>query len=127
MADSPFETAALASRAAFQSVFGETVSYTPSGGSLRSVTGIVERRPEAIDYDPDGEGLMREITVHLPDDDTDGVARGSVSLGLDLVTVDGVDWAVVEIMDHSGGMIGLRCTRREPKTLSAADYRIKRS
>ena len=93
--------------------FGESIVYTPRGGSARTVNAIVVRRiPGQLDEAP-SESLAEDIEVHIRNHDTEGVTR--VNLGGDMVTLarrigeTPVELQVYQIIDHDTGMWHLRC------------------
>lgn len=106
------EAFAAAGWAALQAQFGEAVTYTPAGGSGSSVTAVVHREEEReIDS---GDGIWREVVCEVSVGTADVASPG---LG-DQVTFDGVDWAVVERLEQSGGVTRLRVARKSSETRS---------
>ncbi len=65
------DVADLATKAC-QSVFGQAVTYTPSGGSAQSITGIFEAAYEVVDLDAavPVTGTQPMLDVRLDDLDT---------------------------------------------------------
>lgn len=74
--------------------FGEEITYTPSGGSPRSILAIVDRNPpEDIPEAPAGgmqKGIMIEVAnreTSIADDDIGGIGSAEVDTGGDIVTL----------------------------------------
>jgi len=73
---------------------GETVSYTPDGGALKSITAIVDRQPQRENVCAEGVGELTQADVMVSTDATEGIATPARK---DVVTFDAADWSVVEV------------------------------
>ena len=94
--------------------FGESVIYTPAGGSPRTIQAIVDRGPLELVAEP-GDVLAPSLEIEVLDDATEGIASSAVNTGGDTVTVS--VWpgqtacvlAVVELMQQQdNGLLRLR-------------------
>lgn len=95
--------------------FAETITFTPYGGSAKSIKAVVDRHDlNTIGVDQN-LSLSRQCRVHVANDATYGIT--SVNERQDKVTlppVEGetaVDWLVSRVLYKDEGMWGLLCTR----------------
>ena len=70
----------------------ESISYTPAGGSARTIPAIVERGEDTDQHEND-RGLMvtKTATLHISDDATQGVPSPTVE---DTLEIDGIMYRV---------------------------------
>lgn len=91
--------------------FAESITYTPSGGSPKTIKAVVSR--ERVDPDSQARGnvLINQAEIHIAKDSTYGVA--SVSKGADKVSFPAIiggsnsTWLVIDIIKHDDGMFHL--------------------
>lgn len=106
--------------------FGETITYTPAGGTAVPLTGSVG--PERTVEDDDGgyRRLIRTRSITISRDA--GSSEGGVAAPAknDSVTVGGVVYAVMEIGHESPSVSVLECVRREDVQRSSDEYRRRR-
>lgn len=102
----------------------ETVTYTPSSGSPRSVVAIVDS-VEELDAQafPDGQHRIRRRRAFVADNATTGVAAPTDK---DTVTIDSEAWSVAAAKDDRAGMWELTLVRIESVEKSAQGYRLPR-
>ncbi len=89
--------------------FGESVTYTPKGGSPVTITAIAGRIEGEIGEVDDGSEVElkhRKISVLISD-----IAEPAAG---DIVTVGGVDWIVIQPPDIEAGMAELQCRTDTP-------------
>ena len=101
---------------------GEALSYTAFGAAAVSITGIWEWAGEqGRDEGDDGAGENRRarVTVSMADVDPE-----SITFDRDLITRSGLDYAVKEISEQSGGMVELLVQRWE-RVVSRKSGRIR--
>lgn len=72
-------------------IHGQSVTYTPTGGSAVTRTGLFVEDRSSLEYGEDGRGEMGEATLTLRNDATTGVASPAYG---DAVTVGGESWLV---------------------------------
>jgi hypothetical protein len=84
--------------------FGEIISYTPYGGTAKSIKAIVDRQRLRPDPEVGGRILSNQIEILIVNDATNGVA--AINKGRDIVLVPefiggaNVSWVVVDIIKH---------------------------
>lgn len=87
--------------------FAENITYTPSGGSAKSIKALVIRQQLNPNSQDQNRTLGNTIEIYIAKDSTNGVA--TISRGLDKVslpqTIGGsnVTWLVTDIIDHDDG------------------------
>lgn len=92
--------------------FAESVTYTPRGGSTRSILAIVEREDQESD---DAGAVVPVFFVRVANDSTYGISSDEINLGGDTVTLPPRDGktseirAVVRIIEQDHGMLTVRC------------------
>ena len=96
-------TASSGPRASLLAYFGETITYTPRGGSGSSITAVVNRDAIEDVLDDRGDHTIKTVLVTISQAD---VAAPAVD---DSITVDSVTYAVKEIASREGGMADLVC------------------
>lgn len=72
----------------------EDVIYTPAGQAARTIRAKIDRNPFRLEFDGDGEGTKKRYKIDISASATTGVETPAIK---DKVTVDGANWAVVEI------------------------------
>ena len=89
--------------------FAETISYTPKGGSAKSIKAIVERSRLDSSSQDSGRIVGRQAEIWIANHATDGVA--SITKGEDLVSMPvhneggaNVDWRVIDVMHKDEGV-----------------------
>lgn len=90
---------------------GASVSYTASGASAVTRTGIWAPDVDNVIPEQYQEYRMRTGTLHLYDDATNGVA--TVTPQEDTVVIDSVTYSIENILTHAGGLWSLRCEETE--------------
>lgn len=96
--------------------FAESITYTPSGGSPKTIKAIVVRpQIDVLDQDR-GRVLARQVEIQIANNSTTGVA--SVKKGFDQVALKlylgdaaNTTFVVSEIVKHDDGMWHLRLTK----------------
>ena len=67
-------------------VHGESITFTPKGGSARTISVVVDRNPPAI-FNPAGDAVVPSVMVHAIEDGTTGIAATSVNTSGDTVSI----------------------------------------
>jgi hypothetical protein len=92
-----FDSILTADAAAFLADFGEDVTYTPSGGTPRTIKAIVDRRPAQTRKEA-GEGFAAQMgkqaklgfvpdfTITVANDATIGISKDELTLAEDTIT-----------------------------------------
>ena len=90
----------------------EAVSYTPSGGSPKSILAVIDRSPINPGAADNGLTLTRECEIFIAKDATDGVLTVTKS---DMVSFPGrlgdasnIDWRIIEIIENDDAAWRLR-------------------
>lgn len=118
-----FETAFAQSPAdSLETQFGETVSYTPDGGSSKNITAIIDRESLRLIAQQDGIGAVTMAILSIQTHATTGVAAPAVK---DKVTFDSLDWFVVGYQKEAARWI-LTVDRFAKQETSGQSHRIKR-
>ncbi len=118
MADSDFTAAVKAlARDAWLAQFGEDIGYTPTGGSVSTITAIVHRDGVTEEGDEEGAVLIRRMQIDVSS------AEVSAPHPDDTYTIDSLTWAAGEVTDLDGGMATLTLIRTERKEATAEDFR----
>ena len=102
------------------SQFGESISYTPSGESAETITAIVHRQSYSQEPADDGRGVLRRCIVEIQAADVTPSETG------DLVTFDGLTWAVMEVEGPKGGLYDVTVQRYVPSMIQGEDHLIER-
>ena len=106
------------------SEFAETVTYTPSGGSGRSISAVVDRTQYVSQVGADGATDERHAMLYASTDATSGVGT---SPGLDdTITIGSDTWHVVAVVQQDDAMAALDIVRLVPSERSRSDYRRNR-
>ena len=100
--------------------FGESFSYIPSGGGSTAATGIVVRERWETDPQEDGIQEIREARIIVSRS-----AWASPSLD-DEVSLDGLTWQVVEIIQQDAGATELRIVHVVPVEWTRPGHRVRR-
>jgi len=96
---SDFDTAAGEAMTVRLNVFGETITYTPSGGAGSSITAVCSNLAVDVDHYPDGDAAVTRGQVLVSSDDVTQPGRG------DSVAVDSVTYRVVGWQRVAGGWV----------------------
>lgn len=92
-------------------VEGEDIVYTPSGGTGRSIRGLIEREEPAADLADLDEPLRQRIVVTVLDSATEGISPASITLGEDTITLPrrvgdlAEPCAITALMAQDGGRV----------------------
>ena len=62
--------------------FGESVTYVPSKGALRSISAIVDREPAGV-LDASGNAVFPKVTVRVYNSTTSGISSAELDVGAD--------------------------------------------
>lgn len=93
--------------------FGESVVYTPRGGSPLTITAVVYRG-DRMPAPGLAAGSVADLIVEVRNSSTLGVAMSSINTGGDTITVakrlggTAEAFQIVEILSHDAGMIRVR-------------------
>lgn len=79
-------TLAAAAPALVFPVMGESITYTPSGGSPRTITALVDRNP-LEELSELGAVLVPAVEIEVLDNATTGIDSATLNVGGDTVTV----------------------------------------
>lgn len=88
--------------------FAESIVYTPSGGSPKTINAVIVRKRLDADQQDQGHLLENQCEVYVANDATSGVT--SVTKGKDILSfperVGGasVDWFVEDVIQKDDGM-----------------------
>lgn len=88
--------------------FAEDITYTPKGGTAKTIKAIVNRKRIDPAYEDAGRILLNQSEIFIANDEASGVA--SVNKGGDLVSfaevIGGalIEWVVVDILGQDEGM-----------------------
>lgn len=87
----------------FNGLMGESITYTPDGGSGTAYNAVI-RRDVSVEYEPRDDGLYRhkesELRIYTDDianPDEDGK-----------VTFDSIDWDIVAVLEKDQGTVILK-------------------
>lgn len=89
-------------------VFAEEITYTPKGGSEKTIKAIVIRSRLGTSGEDSGKILLNQAEVFIAYEDTYGV--NNVIKGADTVSfperIGGIDvtWKVMDVIDQDNGM-----------------------
>jgi len=102
---------------------GESVSYTPIGGTPATESAIVERQQGIEERDEQGSYVIEEALVLIAP-----LAPGGASRGLgDAVAIDSKDFGVAGITrDGGSGLVELRVVAVEKTRVERQDAVVKR-
>lgn len=78
--------------------FGETLTYTPSGGTASSIIGIFDNSYEAVDVGGSFAAAMQQPRVLVRSADVSGIAEG------DTIVRSGATYIVRVVMPDGTGM-----------------------
>jgi len=88
--------------------FAETITYTPSGGTGKSIKAVVKRERLNTSNEDTGRVLLNQAEIFVANDSIAGVS--SVSKGADKVSFPALSggsnatWLVVDIIEHDDAM-----------------------
>ncbi len=88
--------------------FAEVITYTPKGGSAKSIKAVIVRNRLEAGTEDAGRILRNQCEVYIANDATDGVT--SVDKGDDILQFpeqvggSNISWVVEDIISKSGGM-----------------------
>lgn len=102
--------------------FAETVTYTPSGGSGRSIKAIVELNVASIVTSQDGQTHADRATLYASRNASTGIPSPSHD---DQFTISGNTWKVVDIPAQDDAMVALDIIKLAPHERSSEGYRQK--
>ena len=99
--------------------FGETVAYTPHGGSASDISGIWHPGQILTAYYTDGSaevavGVLKVSSADVASPDT-----------RDKVVIGGVTWAV-KVVERHGATVHLQLETRDQRAIGGAHTRIER-
>lgn len=102
----------------------EAATYTPSGGSGRAITVVLEEH-ELIGTtgQPDGRGIPRRATIWASSDPTTGIAT---PLEGETIVAAGVTWRIAGGFDDRCGMWMLEAESFQRTEVSGPGFRIDR-
>ena len=104
--------------------YGESVTWTPAGGSATSCTAIVVRDDAEPEDNEDGQEIARWATVVFQTSEASAIARNDVVSFPKQAGGTAANWNVMsEPVNHGDGVIRVRCYRREPVEMSAEGHR----
>lgn len=95
--------------------FGESVTYTPSGGAPKVINAVVIRERLEPDGPDRGMSLSRGCEVYIANDTAAGIS--TVNKNNDKVSFPvesggtAVSWVVVEVLSHDEGIWHLRVVK----------------
>jgi len=100
--------------------FAEEITWTPAGGSARTITAVVDRQDVREEDQQDGRVLARRASIHASADAAAGV--GTTPGMRDIATFDSLAWAVDSISGPAEGifridLIWLDVTRKSQREL----------
>lgn len=101
------------------SEFAETVTYTPKGGSAKSIICIWLKEDAEMLYE-DGKSRIRTVECRIKRDATTGIASPANG---DTITKASEDWPVIDILSKSDYSSRLMLRRIEVIEKTASDYR----
>lgn len=103
--------------------FGQTVTYTPAGGTAVALTAIVHAEEERESEHPDGRRLTRTRQVDFSSD-ADSPDGGVAAVKLfDTLTIGGVTYAVHAVLAKTHAMTSVETIRTEDLQRSGDGYR----
>lgn len=85
---------------ALAEALGETVTYLPSGGASRNITGVFVRRRRRQESEPMHRLSVERASITVARDATTGVSV--VTMGRDRFTISSETWTVVGVESESG-------------------------
>lgn len=88
-------------RAIMLADFGVSVSYTPSGGSASTITGIFDSQYQAVETGGEVAFAIEQPKLAVKTSDVSSAAEG------DTVVISGVTYKVTVVMDDGTGMTDL--------------------
>ncbi len=88
-------------RAIMLADFGESVTYTPSGGSASTITGIFDREYQAVDTGGEVAFAVEQPRLAVKTSDVANAAEG------DSVVISGVNYIVRVVMNDGTGLTDL--------------------
>lgn len=95
--------------------FAESISYTPTGESAKSIKAVVVRENVNPDTQTQGRVMQRECELYIATDSTAGVE--TVTKGADTASFpvhyggSNVTWQVADVIGKDDGIWHLRMTR----------------
>jgi len=105
--------------------WGETVTYTPSGGDAQSITAIVLRQEQEVEPTENGLEIRRRVPVKLMISDVASPARGDAISFPVKAGGTAVAWNVLGDPHVPGdGTATITAYRREPQEKSAEGHRL---
>jgi hypothetical protein len=100
--------------------FAETVAYTPSGGSGRSISAVIDRQDVVEQTAPDGSTLIHRAVLSASRDATAGIPSPSVD---DTFTFDSATWKVDHVVTQDDAMVSVSLVRIVSRERSSQSYR----
>ena len=88
-------------RAIMLADFGESVTYTPSGGSASTITGIFDKEYQAVDTGGEVAFAVEQARLAVKTSDVANAAEG------DSVVISGVNYIVRVVMNDGTGLTDL--------------------
>jgi len=86
-------------------VFGETIAYTPNGGSVRNISAVVARETRAPVYNETGRNFYNTMEIHISaDDDVSGVVTPKELRNggdADTCVIDGQTWLLQRVLERN--------------------------
>ena len=95
--------------------FGELITYTPKGGTAKSIRAVVDRRRIIPAGEDSGRTLINQVEIVIANEATYGVS--SINKGGDLVSLPEriggalVNWVVADILRQDDGAWHLLLTK----------------
>ena len=103
--------------------FGEDITYTPTGGSAKTIKAIAIRESFGEGPSLDGRGITRTGIIRIRSDATLGIAAPDRR---DKVTIDAIAWGVAKIETTNAGEHILDIERFDAVEKGRPDYRMNR-
>ena len=104
--------------------FGETISYTPSGGAAGDVTAVVQRNGLEWMEQSDGSAEVETVSVHVSAADVTQPTRKD-SFTTTEPDTSTATWGV-DGWTYQDGMWTLRCVKINEAEISGSGYRTRR-
>lgn len=102
--------------------FADTVTYTPSGGSARSIAAIVDYNVIASGTFVDGQTQSDRATLYASRNASAGIPSPSLD---DQFTIASATWKVIGIPQKDDAMVALDIIKLAPRERSSETYRQK--
>lgn len=88
--------------------FAETITYTPKGGTAKTIAALIDRKPVNSVGEDSGRTLLGQIEIVIANDSENGIS--SINKGGDTVSLPervgdaDIEWSVIDIVDQDEGM-----------------------